>query len=44
MGKYPAAKCLILGNRPACVVIGSLGQWECLKSGRNGEFSNTRAV
>lgn len=33
---------LLLGNRPACVVIGSLGQLGCLESGRgaleDGEF------
>lgn len=43
-GKYPAAKRLILGNSSACAVIGSLGRWECLKSGRNGVFSNPGGI
>lgn len=39
------AKCLILGDRPTCVVITSLGKSECLASEISalavGTFSNT---
>lgn len=41
---YSAAKRLILGDRPTCVIITSLGKSECLESEMSalagGAFSN----